>query len=89
MRRVKIASAPILLGLGYPVSISPDDPGKFGVSDNTEDYFVCAVAYNWTLRHLKLTAYHSINHSICSESIKDHLIKQFDQAWNKWIENFL
>ena len=25
------ASAPVLLGLGYPVSLSPDDPGKFGL----------------------------------------------------------
>ncbi len=25
------ASAPILLGLGHAVSISPDDPGKFGL----------------------------------------------------------
>lgn len=29
------ASAPILLGLGYPVSISPDDPGKFGLEATT------------------------------------------------------
>lgn len=27
---LRLSTAPILLGLGYPVSISPDDPGKFG-----------------------------------------------------------
>ena len=59
------ASAPVLLGLGYPVSISPDDPGKFGLEDSTFDYFIIAIAYNWTLRHLKLVGYHSINHALC------------------------
>lgn len=59
------ASAPILLGLGYPVSISPDDPGKFGYEDSTADYFAAALSYNWSLRHLKLVAYHSINYAIC------------------------
>lgn len=60
------ASAPILLGLGYAVTINPDDPGKFGVEDSTVDYFLSAISYNWTLRHLKLVAYHSINHAICN-----------------------
>lgn len=55
----------MLLGLGYPVSISPDDPGKFGLLDTTEDYFVAVMAYNWSLRHLKLVSYHSINHALC------------------------
>ena len=59
------ASAPILLGLGYAVSINPDDPGKFGVEDTTVDYFLAAISYNWTLRQLKLIGYHSINHAIC------------------------
>jgi len=27
---IRTSSAPLLLGLGYAVSISPDDPGKFG-----------------------------------------------------------
>ena len=79
----------MLLGLGYPISISPDDPGKFGYDDTTMDYFAASISYNWTLRHLKLIAYHSINHSICEESIKNRLVKQFDEAWNKWVCDFL
>jgi len=59
------ASAPILLGLGYAVTINSDGPGKFGSEDSTIDYFLAAISYNWTLRQLKLIAIHSINHSIC------------------------
>jgi adenosine deaminase len=62
---VREGSAPVLLGLGYAVTINPDDPGKFGVDDSTIDYFLAAISYNWTLRDLKLIAYHSINHAIC------------------------
>ena len=62
---IREGAAPILLGLGYAVSISPDDPGKFSVEDTTVDYFISAISYNWTLRHLKLIAYHSINHAVC------------------------
>jgi adenosine deaminase len=83
------SSTPLLLSLGYPVSISPDDPGKFGYEDTTGDYFAVATAYNWTLRHLKLVAYHSINHAICDESIKSRLIHLFDAAWNTWVQTFL
>lgn len=83
------ASAPILLSLGYPVSISPDDPGKFGYEDTTLDYIVCALSYNWSLRHLKLIGYHSINHAICDEPMKSNLIKSFEISWDKWVINFL
>jgi hypothetical protein len=83
------SSTPLLLSLGYPISISPDGPGKFGYEDSTADYFAAATAYNWTLRHLKLIAYHSINHAVCDESIKNRLIHQFDAAWNSWIQSFL
>lgn len=63
---LRLSTAPILLGLGYPVSISPDDPGKFGYEDCTVDFFASAVSFNWTLKHFKLVAIHSINHSICT-----------------------
>ena len=86
---VRNSSTPLLLALGYPVSISSDDAGKFGYEDSTEDYFLVSVAYKWTLRHLKLIAYHSINHSLCDESIKSRLIKKFNCAWDEWVKQFL
>ena len=83
------ASTPLLLGLGYPVSISPDDSGKFGYEDTTPDYFASALCYNWSLRHLKLVAYHSINHSVCEEAVKSQMLKSFEGAWDEWVKRFL
>jgi adenosine deaminase len=74
MLDIRLSTAPLLLGLGYAVSISPDDPGKFGYEDTTVDYFVSAVSFNWSFKHLKLIAYHSINHSICTEGVKLELL---------------
>jgi adenosine deaminase len=54
------------MSLGIPISISPDDPGKFGYDDSTVDYFMSMISYNWTLKDLKLLAIYSINHAICS-----------------------
>jgi adenosine deaminase len=77
------------LGLGYPVSISPDDPGKFAYEDSTADYFTSALSYNWSLRHLKLVGYHSINHSVCEEAVKTRLIANFEKTWDEWVHRFL
>ncbi len=63
----RITSAPVLMGLGHPFTINPDDPGKFGYEDTTVDYFSSIISFNWSLRELKLLAIHSINHAICSE----------------------
>lgn len=85
---LRLGTAPILLGLGYPVSISPDDPGKFGYEDSTVDFFCAAVSYNWTLKHIKLTCVHSINHAICTEGVRIKLIKSFNEKWQAWLNNF-
>lgn len=58
------SSAPILLGLGYAVSVGVGDAGKLGAEDSTADFLVSLVSYDWTLKHLKLVALHSINHSL-------------------------
>jgi adenosine deaminase len=67
IRDFRTHSSPLLLGLGIPLTINPDDPGRFGYEDSTVDYFISAVSFNWSLRHFKLIATHSINHAICSE----------------------
>lgn len=70
VRDPRVATAQLLVGLGVPVTINPDDPGKFGLEDTTMDFFVTFISSNWDLRHLKLVAIYSINHAICSEELK-------------------
>lgn len=86
---IRLSTAPILLGLGIPVSLNPDDPGTFGYEDSTADFFSAAVSFNWTLKHFKLLAIHSINHSICSEGTKLLTFKAFQERWQIWIEELL
>lgn len=88
MLDIRMSTAPLLLALGYAVSISPDDPGKFGYEDVTVDYFCSAVSFNWTLKHLKLIAFHSINHAICTEGHRINLVDSFNERWNEWIRIF-
>jgi len=83
---LRLSNAPILLGLGIAVSINPDDPGKFGYEDSTVDYFCAAVSFNWTLKHLKLIAIHSINHSICTEGTKLRTLRAFNERWESWVK---
>jgi adenosine deaminase len=83
------SSAPILLGLGYAVSINVGNAGKLGVEDSTADFFVTLVSYDWTLKHLKLIALHSINHSLQRDKDQNALLLNFEERWNEWIDNFL
>lgn len=62
---IRIGQGPILMSLNVPISISPDDPGKFGYEDSTADYFMSMISYNWSLKDLKLLGIYSINHAIC------------------------
>lgn len=46
----RISSAPVLMSMGYAVTINPDDPGKFGYEDSTVDYFSSLISFNWGLK---------------------------------------
>jgi adenosine deaminase len=81
----RMGTAQLLLGLGVPVTISPDDPGKFGLPDTTMDIFATLVSSNWDLRHLKLIALHSINHAIASEEHRKELLCSFNRRWDAWV----
>jgi hypothetical protein len=53
------------------------------------DYFASAVSFNWNLRHLKLIAYHSINHAIVTEGQRLQMLESFEGKWNSWVGRFL
>lgn len=73
------------MSLGYPLTINPDDPGKFGYEDSTVDYFSSFISFKWGLKELKLLGVHSINHAICSEEEKQSLLKSFGERWDRWV----
>ena len=81
----RIATPPMLMSLGYALTINPDDPGKFGYEDSTVDYFSSFISFKWSLKELKLLGIHSINHSICSEEEKQKLLASFNKRWDQWV----
>lgn len=86
---IRIVQAPMLMSLGVPISINPDDPGKFGYEDSTLDFFISMLAFNWSLKDLKLVGIYSIKHAICEKEEKDKLLKCFNNKWGKWVSNLL
>ena len=83
------SSAPILLGLGYAVSINMGDSGKLGAEDSTLDFIISAISYDWTFKHFKLIVQHSINHCLTREYHRRKMIREFNVKWDKWVCNFL
>lgn len=71
--------------LGIPISISPDDPGKFGYSGVTPDFFVAAHAFGFGLKDMKLLGLYSIRHALCSAAVKQSLYTTFEEAWDRFI----
>lgn len=63
------------------MTLNPDDPARFGYEDTTLDYFYTYISSNWSLRELKLIGIYSINHAICSEAQKAHLVSEFNRRW--------
>lgn len=79
----------LLIGMGIPATISPDDPARFGLEDSTMDYLVVYISSNWSLKHLKLVGIYSINYAICSEELKKELITSFNKKWDEWVKTFI
>lgn len=71
--------------LGIPITISSDDPGKFGYSGVTPDYFVAAHAFGFSLKDMKLIGLYSIGHALCSQQVKEALYTVFNEQWNSFI----
>lgn len=79
----------LLVGMGIPVTISPDDPARFGLEDSTMDFLVVYISSNWSLKHLKLISIYSINYAICSEEVRKELLVSFNKRWDEWVKAFI
>lgn len=43
-------------------------------------------SYDWTLKHLKLVALHSVNHSLQSQIEQHALRHDFESKWVQWVD---
>ena len=82
----RLSVAPILLGLGFPVSLSSDWCGLLGFEEPIYDLFLAAVSYNWSLKHFKLAVLHSITYSRTTQGLQKQMLAQFERAWLNWID---
>ena len=81
----RLSMAPILLGLGYPVTINSDLCGVIGYQDSLLDLMISALSFNWSLKHIKLTILYSINYAVTTEGLKKKMLEIFNQKWQQWI----
>lgn len=82
----RLSVAPILLGLGFPVSLSADWCGLLGFEDPIYELFLAAVSYNWSLKHFKLAVLHSITYARTTQGLQKQALAHFQQQWTHWID---
>lgn len=72
--------------LGLPISISSDDPARFGYSGVTPDYFVAAHAFGFDLKDMKLLGIYSIVHALMPREQKVALLAHFERDWQAFMK---
>lgn len=82
---LRLGAAPVLLGLGFPVSIGWYLGGSLGFESPLWDLFACAVAFHWSLKHLKLIQLHSITYALATEGQRARMFANFNRRWEAWI----
>lgn len=85
----RLSVGTILLGLGIPVSVGWDYGGLLGLVDSCSDLSLMVICSNWSLKHLKLTFLHSIQHAAASEGEKTRIGRIFDEKWNQWVSSYV
>lgn len=74
----------------FPMVVSSDDPGFWGATPLSHDFYVTFLGIasaHADLRLLKQLAINSIKYSCMSPNQKTVAFKKWRYSWNKWIEN--
>lgn len=76
-----------LIEYGCPVTINSDDPGIYGYSGTTYDYYEAFMAWRLNLQELKQLANNSITHSVWN-SYEEYqsAYSSWTDSWNNWIQ---
>jgi adenosine deaminase CECR1 len=77
------------LSSGLPCSLSPDDPAIFGYQGVTFDFWEACVAWNLSLKALKVLAYYSIQYSALDDLTKEKKITQWLKEWYAFISQMM
>jgi adenosine deaminase len=74
--------------MGIPISLSSDDPARFGYNSCTPDHYVAAHAFGFDLKDFKLLGIYSILYAACGDDLKKKMLTLFKEDWQKFMHNF-
>ncbi|KAF5020253.1 hypothetical protein F66182_7731 [Fusarium sp. NRRL 66182] len=78
---------PILLSNCVPCTINSDDPGSWGASVLSHDFYQALMGTNnLSVSGLRVIAEWSIEHSCMSPSLQDKAYKDFDENWTRFCQ---
>jgi adenosine deaminase CECR1 len=73
---------------GVNIVIANDDPGVFGYTGLTYDWWAVTIAWYLDLRSLKTLAKNSLLFSVLNPTEKAASIEQWEREWNAYLSNF-
>jgi len=73
---------------GLRISLSSDDPGLFK-TDTTWDFFVACISFEFNLLDFKKIVVNSIECSCMSEEIKEALMKDWQEKWDRFVKKII
>ena len=70
---------------GINVVLSSDDPGIFGYTGLSNDFFITVLASQLDLKAIKQLVFNSINYSSLSDKEKFESLGMLQSSWDTWV----
>jgi adenosine deaminase CECR1 len=78
--------ARILLANGIPCSINSDDPGVYGYTGLSYDFWMAFMSWDLNVRTLKQLIVNSLQYSSLNEEEKKNALIHLNKEWNNFVE---